>query len=82
MMKNYSLAIIVSLLCLTVGFLIGKSTGNTGRYEFRDYKDAFMIFDTSTGIFYVKSGNGIIKRHTIKDYGIQQENKAKTKKNK
>ncbi|MBW8360727.1 MAG: hypothetical protein K0M56_00920 [Kaistella sp.] len=57
MNKNYSLALIVGLLCLIVGILIGKSSNNAGRYFIKQYSDGEMIFDTQTGERYLYDGN-------------------------
>lgn len=82
MNKNYSLALIVGLLCLTIGVLYGRYSNENGRYTFMNYTDSFMIFDTSTGIFYIRKNGGIYKRNTVNDYEIQQKKKEQSKKSK
>lgn len=53
MNKNYSLALIVGLLCLIVGVLFGRfMASNIGRYTFKDYHDGKMILDTKEGWLY------------------------------
>lgn len=81
-MKNYSLAFIMGLLCLIIGFLCGRYSNDIGKYTIGNYDGIVVIFDTSTGVYYARTDGGIIKRNTIQDYKIIQENKAKTKKNK
>ncbi|WP_332028734.1 hypothetical protein [Kaistella sp.] len=82
MMKNYSLAFIMGLLCLIIGFLYGRYSNEIGRYTFKDYSDGFFVFDSSTGVFIGIEKGQAYRRDIISEYKIQEEKKAKTKKNK
>ena len=63
-MKKYLAVTIIScLLFLIVGFLYGKSLNESGRYIFKDYDDAKVLFDTTNGTLYIKYKNSeLIKR--------------------
>ena len=80
MMKNYSFAIIVGLICLLIGFLYGKSKNDVGRYTFHTLDYRFLIFDTATGTYYFQGSNRTDKLNVPEDYMIQQEKEAQLKK--
>lgn len=73
-MKKEFIYFISALILFCIGFLIGKTQNDNGRYFLKNESDGIIIFDTSTGVIYFGERNTKkyfevdIKNATSKDY--------------
>lgn len=67
-MKKEFIYLMCALILFSVGFLIGKTQNDNGRYFFKNESNGNIIFDTSTGIIYYG------ERNTKKFYIIDIKN--------
>lgn len=73
-MKKEFIYFTIALMLFCVGFILGKTQNDSGRYFLKDYSDGVRLFDTSTGIInsYNKDTNKFfkfdIKKGTIEEY--------------
>lgn len=67
-MKKEFIYFTVALVLFCVGFLLGKTQNNSGRYFYKTEQEGNIIFDTSTGIIYYG------ERNTKKFYKIDIKN--------
>ncbi|UBB90898.1 hypothetical protein J4771_06035 [Candidatus Kaistella beijingensis] len=51
-MKKEIIYFIAALLLFCVGFLLGKTQNDNGRYFLKSESNGVVIFDTSTGVIY------------------------------
>lgn len=76
-MKKEIIYFIAALLLFCVGFLLGKTQNDSGRYIFKDYSNATSVFDTETGVSYIHDSD--VKKYFKVDIknGKFEEYKAK-----
>lgn len=55
-MKNI-LPLTIVLIVFLLGFIIGRITTDNGRYFYKIEKEQLAIFDSRTGIFYIKDNS-------------------------
>lgn len=67
-MKKEFIYFTLALLLFCVGFLLGKTQNDAGRYFYKTESDGNVIFDTSTGVIYFG------ERYTKKFYKIDIRN--------
>ncbi len=51
-MKKEFIYFTLAVMLFCVGFLIGKTQNDSGRYFLKEYSNSVNIFDTSTGLIY------------------------------
>lgn len=59
-MKNYLLISITILCALTIGFLFGRYTSDSGRYYFKYNGNDSSLFDTKNGDVYLYQGGEMV----------------------
>ena len=73
-MKKEFIYFTLALMLFCVGFLMGKTQNDSGRYFLKNESDGIVIFDTSTGVIYFGGRNTKkyfevdIKNATSKEY--------------
>lgn len=60
MKKEYLQISIIVLVTFLIGLFIGTQLNDSGRYQKKDYNNGVLIFDTKTGVYYLKE---------VSDYG-------------
>ena len=56
-MKKEFIYFTIALMLFCVGFLIGKTQNDSGRYFLKEYTNGANVFDTKTGVSYFYDGD-------------------------
>lgn len=56
-MKKEFIYFTIAFILFCVGFLLGKTQNNTGKYFLKIEKEGIAIFDTSNGVVYYKDSD-------------------------